>query len=305
MPFLIALTIHLHFPDNGSLKGKRKELLSVRSALQPQVRGVGRGGRRPGPVAARHARRRARLAHGRRPRARGRRDRALSVRPLSRERARGAEARVVSGPGRTRLCNRRSLVRRMGVRDEKKRETRARLERAALDLFAGRGYDGTTVEDVAAMAGVSARTAFRYFPAKADLVFGDASRTSRPCGPAGGAGPVASRLRGGPHRAGGVLRADRYADQRRAGARDRSEPDPRGPQPRRSAQLWAEAIAAELAARRGPPAPDERDRLGGLPRRRDPAVRGARMVSRGRPRPHSLREAVDRTASWAAEMLQP
>ena len=33
MPFLIALTIHLHFPDNGSLKGKRKELLSVRSAL--------------------------------------------------------------------------------------------------------------------------------------------------------------------------------------------------------------------------------------------------------------------------------
>ena len=33
MPFLIALTIHLHFPENGSLKGKRKELLSVRAAL--------------------------------------------------------------------------------------------------------------------------------------------------------------------------------------------------------------------------------------------------------------------------------
>ena len=33
VPFLIALTIHLRFPDNGSLKGKRKELLSVRSAL--------------------------------------------------------------------------------------------------------------------------------------------------------------------------------------------------------------------------------------------------------------------------------
>ena len=33
MPFVIALTIHLHFPDNGSLKGKRKELLSVRAAL--------------------------------------------------------------------------------------------------------------------------------------------------------------------------------------------------------------------------------------------------------------------------------
>src|SRR3954454_4508899 len=34
MPFLAALTIHLHLPDNGSLKGKRKELLSVRAALQ-------------------------------------------------------------------------------------------------------------------------------------------------------------------------------------------------------------------------------------------------------------------------------
>ena len=33
VPFLIALTIHLHFPENGSLKGKRKELLSVRAAL--------------------------------------------------------------------------------------------------------------------------------------------------------------------------------------------------------------------------------------------------------------------------------
>lgn len=30
---MVALTIHLHLPDNGSLKGKRKELLSVRSAL--------------------------------------------------------------------------------------------------------------------------------------------------------------------------------------------------------------------------------------------------------------------------------
>ena len=33
MAYFLALTIHLHFPDNGSLKGKRKELLSVRSVL--------------------------------------------------------------------------------------------------------------------------------------------------------------------------------------------------------------------------------------------------------------------------------
>jgi uncharacterized protein len=33
VPFLAALTIQIHLPDNGSLKGKRKELLSVRAAL--------------------------------------------------------------------------------------------------------------------------------------------------------------------------------------------------------------------------------------------------------------------------------
>jgi uncharacterized protein YlxP (DUF503 family) len=33
VPFLVALTIHLHLPENGSLKGKRKELLSVRAGL--------------------------------------------------------------------------------------------------------------------------------------------------------------------------------------------------------------------------------------------------------------------------------
>jgi uncharacterized protein YlxP (DUF503 family) len=33
LPYLLALTIDLHFPENGSLKGKRKELLSVKAAL--------------------------------------------------------------------------------------------------------------------------------------------------------------------------------------------------------------------------------------------------------------------------------
>ena len=33
MAYFLALTIHLHFPESGSLKGKRKELLSVRSIL--------------------------------------------------------------------------------------------------------------------------------------------------------------------------------------------------------------------------------------------------------------------------------
>ena len=34
MSFIVVLEVHLHFPDNGSLKGKRKELQSVKAQLQ-------------------------------------------------------------------------------------------------------------------------------------------------------------------------------------------------------------------------------------------------------------------------------
>ena len=33
MSFVVLLEIHLHFPDNGSLKGKRKELQSLKAQL--------------------------------------------------------------------------------------------------------------------------------------------------------------------------------------------------------------------------------------------------------------------------------
>jgi mycofactocin system transcriptional regulator len=44
---------------------------------------------------------------------------------------------------------------------------------AALGLFAERGFDETTMDDVAAALGVGRRTVFRYFPSKNDLVWGD------------------------------------------------------------------------------------------------------------------------------------
>ena len=34
MSFVALVEIHLHFPDNGSLKGKRKELVSLKAQLQ-------------------------------------------------------------------------------------------------------------------------------------------------------------------------------------------------------------------------------------------------------------------------------
>jgi TetR/AcrR family transcriptional regulator, regulator of mycofactocin system len=51
-------------------------------------------------------------------------------------------------------------------------DLRARIEKAALDLFSLKGFEQVTVDDVAAEAGISRRTFFRYFATKADAVWG-------------------------------------------------------------------------------------------------------------------------------------
>lgn len=52
----------------------------------------------------------------------------------------------------------------------------ARLEQAALELYSERGYDETTVGDIAARVGVTSRTYFRYFPDKREVLFGGADK---------------------------------------------------------------------------------------------------------------------------------
>jgi AcrR family transcriptional regulator len=60
-----------------------------------------------------------------------------------------------------------------GLRERKKRQARAAIADAALELFAAKGFDDTTVAEVAVHAGVSPATVARYYPTKESLLFAD------------------------------------------------------------------------------------------------------------------------------------
>jgi AcrR family transcriptional regulator len=78
------------------------------------------------------------------------------------------------------------------LRARRRAQTENEVEDAALAAFGSTGFEGTTMEQIAASAGISVRTAFRYFPAKVDTVLISARSINRLLG----AG-LAARIHGG------------------------------------------------------------------------------------------------------------
>src|SRR5687768_17015519 len=58
-----------------------------------------------------------------------------------------------------------------GLRERKRRETRQRIAETGLRLFLAHGYEQTTLDTIAAEAGISRRTFFSYFKSKEDVLF--------------------------------------------------------------------------------------------------------------------------------------
>jgi AcrR family transcriptional regulator len=59
----------------------------------------------------------------------------------------------------------------IGISERKRRAVRAELSDVALELLTDRDFESVTVDEIAAAAGVSRRTFFRYFGSKEDVVF--------------------------------------------------------------------------------------------------------------------------------------
>ena len=59
------------------------------------------------------------------------------------------------------------------LRERKKQKTKEAIHRAAMRLFAKRGYEETTIEQIAAAVEISPSTFFNYFPSKEDVVMLD------------------------------------------------------------------------------------------------------------------------------------
>lgn len=69
----------------------------------------------------------------------------------------------------------------MDLRERTRRAVRAGIGEAAIALFLTHGFDAVTMDQIAAAAGVSRRSLFRYFATKEDIVLGNLIDSGRAC----------------------------------------------------------------------------------------------------------------------------
>ncbi|QLQ09732.1 MAG: mycofactocin system transcriptional regulator [Nocardioidaceae bacterium] len=95
----------------------------------------------------------------------------------------------------------------------------AAIEEAAFALFAERGFEATTIDDIARAVGVSRRTLFRYYPSKNDIPWGQFDRTLDHFRGLLAELPVELPLREAVHR--GVIAFNDFPDDAQPSHRDR------------------------------------------------------------------------------------
>ena len=134
------------------------------------------------------------------------------------------------------------------LRDRRKRRTAEAIVAAALELFAERGFERTTVDQIAAAADISRRTFFRYFADKEELFFAEDERLLDVLGETLDDAPTGEPVLDLARRATRALAARSVADPERRLARERLIAATPALQARRLAKnlRWEQAITARL-----------------------------------------------------------
>jgi AcrR family transcriptional regulator len=137
------------------------------------------------------------------------------------------------------------------LRARRKRRTAEAIVAGALELFEARGFDGTTIDQIAASAEISRRTFFRYFADKEELFFAEDERLLEVIDETLDGAPPDEPLLDLARRATRALAAHSAADPERRLARERLIAATPALQARRMAKTlrWEQAIAARLVAR--------------------------------------------------------
>jgi AcrR family transcriptional regulator len=137
------------------------------------------------------------------------------------------------------------------LRDRRRRRTAEAIVAGALELFQERGFERTTIDQIAAAADISRRTFFRYFADKEELFFAEDERLLQVIGDTLDQAPPGEPLLEVARRATRALAAHSVADPERRLARERLIAATPALQARRLAKnlRWEQAIAARLVAR--------------------------------------------------------